>query len=100
MAIIKKIIQTVRFFLRVRIKASIELLSVIHHYFPYWRFAFSWSWLKACYLLNNPYHCSRQYIAGRPDEEEFLYGETPLTALDAIMSAANVTAEDHVFDLG
>ena len=73
---------------------------MVKRYFPVWRFAFSWCWLKGCYLLSNPYQCSRRYIAGRPDEDELLYGETPLTALETIMNVAGVTSEDHVVELG
>ena len=73
---------------------------MVRRYFSNRRFALAWCWLKSSYFLDNPYRCSRRYAAGQACSDEFLYGETPLTVLEQITTAADVTSEDHIFELG
>ncbi|MDP0588736.1 MAG: hypothetical protein QS748_05885 [Candidatus Endonucleobacter bathymodioli] len=97
---IRKMFQQLIFGLSLRAKDVIEFCRVARRYFPRKSFAFSWCYLKYCYLFRNPYQCSRNYRLKQKNFDELLYGETPLTTLEQVTKAANVSARDHVFELG
>ncbi|MDP0560828.1 MAG: hypothetical protein QS721_00260 [Candidatus Endonucleobacter sp. (ex Gigantidas childressi)] len=95
-----KIFQQFVFGLSIRAKDVIEFCRVARRYFPRKRFAFSWCHLKYRYLFRNPYQCSLSYKWKHKKFDELLYGETYLTTLDQITTSANISAKDHVFELG
>ena len=68
--------------------------------FQHWRFLLAWVWLRGCYLVDSPYWVSWRYQRKLGSGELHVYGETPLVTLEKIMEKAEVTAKDHVFELG
>jgi len=56
--------------------------------------------LKNAYRGINPYRISKQFLLQRGEKEVDVYGETPLTTLFKIADECNITALDHVLEIG
>jgi hypothetical protein len=56
--------------------------------------------LELLYLWHNPYRVSKRFLQKRGSEDVHQYGETPLETVIKVCKAANVTKEDHLFELG
>lgn len=77
-----------------------EYLKVLYRYYRKPAFAKVDGSLVLMYLFDNPFSISRRYFMHRPHQQEFTYGETPLTTLEFISKEARLTSEDVVYDLG
>lgn len=101
MMAIKSLINLLWLALVVRGRDLRELARVLWRYFPVRGFALPWSWLRLSYLLDNPYRCCRRFVGNHKDDHgRLVYGETPLSTLDKIMTAVGAGEDDHVFELG
>ncbi|KEQ18968.1 rRNA adenine N-6-methyltransferase family protein [Endozoicomonas numazuensis] len=78
----------------------IELIKVFFRYSFHRPFLKAFLELKFRYLLDSPFQVSKRYLLNKQSEDVYLYGETPLTALDEISTKAELNATDHVFELG
>ncbi len=56
--------------------------------------------LDLLYLWHNPYRVSKKFLQKKGWDDIHQYGETPLETVIKVCKAANVTKEDHLFELG
>lgn len=56
--------------------------------------------LSSLYLFCNPFRKCRKFFQKRGEQEIHMYGETPFASWKKIAEAAELTKEDHFFDLG
>lgn len=56
--------------------------------------------LKNAYLLENPYRICRKYLQKEGVENIYQYGETPLRLMFVLAKFAELTSQDHFFELG
>jgi SAM-dependent methyltransferase len=52
------------------------------------------------YAFSNPYSISKKYLVARGASDPYLYGETPLTAMEKIAKRFHISATDMVYELG
>ena len=74
--------------------------KIIKKHYRNKRFISSWLWLRGCYFLDSPYWVSRRFQRKSQLTDLHVYGETPLLTLELIMNRVNLTACDHIFELG
>lgn len=56
--------------------------------------------LLRSYLFQNPYRISKRYLLEMGAENPYLYGETPLTAMEKIAKRFHFSASDLIYELG
>lgn len=87
--------------LQSRIFLLIEQIKVIFHFylrsFRFMQIDFA---LGLSYFFSNPYRICRKHFQKEGEENVYAYGETPLTVWAKIVKEANITARDHLIDLG
>lgn len=75
-------------------------LIILVKYRRFKRFIITWLRLKFSYLLYSPYAISKLFLINNNSTDVYLYGETPLLAMDYIAKQANITKNDHVYEIG
>jgi SAM-dependent methyltransferase len=77
-----------------------EFIRVAYRYYPNWAFFRTDFSLVLSYLLNSPFAISKRFLRERGEKEIYAYGETPLTSLEKIAKASEISSQDTVFELG
>ena len=77
-----------------------EYLKVVKRYYFQSTFRKIDLALLLLYLFKNPFKISKDFLLAQDEEEVYAYGETPLTTLEEIAHQCQITAQDHVFELG
>lgn len=86
--------------LTVKCRNLMEYLRVVYKYYRNLSFAKIDGSLVLMYLFDNPFSISSRYFIHRPNNEEFTYGETPLTTFEKIAKEARISYRDTVYELG
>jgi hypothetical protein len=86
--------------LRIKLRFFQEQMRVIWRYYRRARFFFVDAALFFLYFFSNPYRMCRRFLEKRGEKDVYTYGETPLTALETMVRAFGITAEDRWLDLG
>jgi len=86
---------------RCLIAESIEFLRAARRYYPNRRFLRTELLCQLAYWSRSPEAICRRYLRDAPEDEvQKIYGETFLTTLEQIADAAEVSADDVVYELG
>ncbi|MGI9280831.1 MAG: rRNA adenine N-6-methyltransferase family protein [Endozoicomonas sp.] len=86
--------------LKVQFFEWVELFRVFRRYSSHRSFLKAFLELKLRYLLDSPFQVSKRFLIQRKSDDLYLYGETPLTVLEAVCGEAEINPGDHVFELG
>lgn len=86
--------------LRAQWRTLVEFIRVVRRYYPNRQFRrLDWA-LALPYLFRGPYRISKNFLKAQGADDIHVYGETPLTTLDQIARAAQLSADDVLYDLG
>jgi len=77
-----------------------EYLKVIFFYYRNLSFLKSDTLLLLSYLFQNPYRMNKEFLKKRGEEVVDVYGETPLTTFEEIVSKCQITPKDNFYELG
>jgi SAM-dependent methyltransferase len=75
-------------------------IITLFKYRKFKKFITTWLRLKLSYLLCSAYTFSKLFLINNNSQDIYLYGETPLLAMDYIAKQANITNCDHVYEIG
>lgn len=78
----------------------LEYLRVVIRYYSNFNFFKIDTALLLSYLFTNPFRISRRFLVLQGEQDIYTYGETPLTTLDLIAHAADLTDRDVVVEMG
>ncbi|MBS4168326.1 class I SAM-dependent methyltransferase [Parachlamydia sp. AcF125] len=86
--------------LKVKYRNFKEFCTVVKRYYGNRQF-FQCDLLLLCqYLWQNPFAISKNFLMRKEEKEIYAYGETPLTSLEKIAAACQITSKDVVYELG
>lgn len=77
-----------------------EYLKVVFLYYRNLSFLKTDLLLLLYYLFQNPYRMNKDFLKKRGEEVVDVYGETPLTTFEQIVSNSQITPNDIVYELG
>ena len=86
--------------LKVKVINLLEYGQVVYRYYSHSQFAKIDLALLFSYLFINPFRISKHFLSAKGEKEVYTYGETPLTTLELIAYACDMTSRDVVFELG
>ncbi|MBN1914587.1 MAG: class I SAM-dependent methyltransferase [Parachlamydiales bacterium] len=87
-------------FFKVRFYLLKEQLKTIFFYYRKLYFLLCDLSLSIVYLFFNPYRISKRYLKKKRAFNIYAYGETPLTTLEKIFQAFEITKQDCFYELG
>lgn len=85
---------------KVKLSNLFEYLRVIVRYYPQFLFFKIDTTLLLSYLWTNPFRESKRFLLNKGENDIYTYGETPLTTLDLIARNCQISANDHLLELG
>lgn len=86
--------------IKVKFVNLVEFMRVAVNYYPNFNFCKIDLTLLGSYFLANPFGISKRFLVQKGERDVYTYGETPLTTLDLIAHAAQLTERDVVFEMG